>query len=66
MYVLNNPLILKDPTGLLLPLAVASPIVGAVVGVTVHILTTSDITFGSKSTKLSLTVLILLLFYGYN
>ena len=56
MYVLNNPLVLKDPTGRFLPFAIvagraAGPIIGAVVGAAVHVATTpvGDITFGSMN-----------------
>jgi len=56
VYVLNNPLVLKDPTGRFLPLAViagraAAPLIGAAIGAAVHVATTpwGDITYGSKN-----------------
>ena len=45
LYVLNNPLTIKDPTG-----AIPIPVIGAIVGAGVHLLTTppSQVSIGSK------------------
>ena len=45
MYVLNNPLLLKDPSG-----KIPLPVIGAIISIGVHVVTTSpsEITFGSE------------------
>ncbi len=48
MYALNNPLTIKDPSGRV-PLLI--PVIGAVIGTTVHLITTPRdmVSVGSKS-----------------